>query len=118
MIQLDFLLSHPPKSSEFAQKVDWLVSVFTLLRNPPARGEEKIPWERTMSVRLKYLLQVLEQNPTWKQTFLSTLSHALTDMSGVALFARAGLSTHPSFISDLLERAQEKILPQAPFDED
>lgn len=118
MIQLDSLLSHPPKSTSFAERVDWLVSVFTWLRTPAARGEEKIPWERTMSVRLKYLLKVLEQNPVWKQTFLSTLSHALIDMSGVALFARAGLSTHPSFISDLLERSQEKILPQAPFDED
>mgnify|MGYP002387154330 CR=1 FL=1 len=118
MIHLDSLLSHSPKSNSFAERVDWLVSVFTWLRHPAARGEEKIAWERTMSVRLKYLLKVLNQNPEWKQTFLSTLSKALIDMSGVNLFARAGLSTHPSFISDLIGRFLEKILPQAPFDED
>lgn len=118
MIQLDFLLSHPPKSTNFAERVDWLVSVFTWLKHPARRGEEKIAWERTMSVRLKFLVKLLEQNPTWKASFLSTLSQAVTEMSGVALFARAGLSVHPSFLQDLLERFQEKILPQAPFDQD
>lgn len=118
MIQLDFLLAHPPKSNSFAERVEWLVSVFSWLKHPPRRGEEKIAWERTMSVRLKFLLKLLQQNPVWRKSFLSTLSQAVIEMSGVALFARAGLSTHPSFLQDLLDRFQEKILPQAPFDQD
>lgn len=118
MVQLDFLLAHPPKSDNFTERVEWLVNVFAWLKHPARRGEEKIAWERTMSVRLKFLLKLLEQNPTWRKSFVSTLSLAVRDMSGVALFARAGLSTHPSFMQDLAQRFQEKILPQAPFDQD
>lgn len=118
MVQLDFLLAHPPKSENFTERVEWLVNVFSWLKHPARRGEEKIAWERTMSVRLKFLLKLLEQNPTWRKSFVSTLSLAVREMSGVALFARAGLSTHPSFLQDLLQRFQEKLLPQAPFDQD
>ncbi|MBX3017733.1 MAG: hypothetical protein KF767_07590 [Bdellovibrionaceae bacterium] len=118
MVQLDFLLAHPPKSNDFTERVEWLVNVFTWLKHPARRGEEKVAWERTMSVRLKFLLKLLEQNPTWRKSFVTTLSLAVRDMSGVALFARAGLSAHPSFLQDLLQRFQEKILPQAPFDQD
>lgn len=118
MIQLDFLLANPPKSNSYPERVEWLVSIFTWLQNPPSRGEEKIPWERTMSVRLKFLLKLLQHNPTWRANFLSTLSQAVIEMSGVALFARAGLSVHASFLGDLVERFQEKILPSAPFDQD
>lgn len=118
MVQLDFLLSHPPKSTNYNERVEWLVNVFSWLKHPARRGEEKVAWDRTMSVRLKFLLKLLEQNPTWRKSFVTTLSLAIREMSGVALFARAGLSTHPSFLQDLLERFQEKILPQAPFDQD
>lgn len=118
MIQLDFLLAHPPKSNSFSERVEWLVGIFSWLQTPARREEEKIPWERTMSVRLKFLMKLLDQNPTWRNNFLTTLSQALIEMSGVALFARAGLSTHPSFLQDLFTRFHEKILPQAPFDQD
>lgn len=116
MIQLDILLSHAPRNGSFAERVDWLVRVFSWLRS--RSGDDKIPPERAMSVRLKYALKLMEQNPTWKETVITTLSQTLTEMSGIEIFARMGLSSQITFWQDFANRIHERVLPKAPLHED
>lgn len=120
MLQLDILLSHAPKNGSFAERVDWLVRVFAWLRNQSGSvgGGEKIPRDRTMAVRLKYALKLMEQNPTWKEAVVTTLSQTLGEMSGIEIFARVGLSSQNTFWQDLAGRLHERLLPKAPLHED
>lgn len=121
MMQIDQLLDYAPgtEMSKEArrERVVWLVRVLRWLRQPASWSEARQPWERTLAIRLQYLLQKLEKNERWRQQFIAVTSLTLREMTGVALFAQAGLTAHTQFFADLWGRIQERLLPQAPLDE-
>lgn len=115
MQHIDTLLSQTVENKEYAEQVKWLLSIFEWIRMPKDMQNHRIPVERIYSVRLKYLLNLLENNPQWKSNFVSSISTVLRQMSSVSLFTEVGLSLNTSFIQEFIRRIEEKFLPQAPL---
>ncbi len=118
MISVDYLLSNPPSKKSDAERIDWLVRLVSWLRRPSSREESSIDKNRILSVRLKFLLSLLEKNPDWKKNFSASLSHFLTNLSVDSIFVSTGVSEHSSFLSELAYRIHERLLPRPPIDKD
>lgn len=88
------------------------------LQRPRSADEKKSKKETVYSVRIKYLLLILEKNPEWKNNFIETISSVLFKISSVAQFSNVGISNSASFVQDFIHRLQEKILPKPPLSED
>ncbi|MCC6278670.1 MAG: hypothetical protein IT289_12210 [Oligoflexia bacterium] len=88
----------------------------TTLANRVVAIEELFIWIRkdNPSTRLRYLLQVLDNNPQLKQVFAENLRCLLEETESLSLFAHAGLVREESFFSELVERLVRKILPSPP----
>lgn len=115
MQHIDSLLSQTVENKVYAEQVKWLLSIFEWIRMPKDMQNHRIPVERIYSVRLKYLLNLLENNPQWKSNFVSSIATVLRQMSSVSLYTEVGLSLNTSFIQEFIRRIEEKFLPQAPL---
>ncbi len=120
-VTLDILSSllsrQTAKQNEF-KKVLWLLSVMKWLQRPRSTDEKNSKKETVYTVRIKYLLLILEKNPDWKNNFIETISEVLYKISSVAQFSTVGISNSSSFVQDFIYRLQEKVLPNAPLSED
>lgn len=115
MIYLDTLLDQTVDTKEYNEQVKWLLSIFKWIRMPKDLQNHNIPKDRIYSVRIKYLLILLEKNPQWRTNFISSISSVLNQMSSVRIFSDVGMSLNTSFIQEFIRRIEEKILPQAPL---
>ncbi|AGH95459.1 site-specific recombinase [Pseudobdellovibrio exovorus] len=99
-------------------KVFWLVSVMKWLQRPRSVDEKNTKKESIYTVRLKYLLSMLNKNPDWKQNFVNTISALLVRISSVSQFTNAG-NVSTSFTQEFISRIQEKfLLPKSPVTDD
>ena len=78
------------------------MSVMQWMQRPRSADEKNSKKETVYTVRLKYLLLVLDKNPEWKNNFIETLSSLLLKISTVSQFATVGLSSSSSFVQDFL----------------
>lgn len=77
MIYLDTLLDQTVDTKEYNEQVKWLLSIFKWIRMPKDLQNHNIPKDRIYSVRIKYLLILLEKNPQWRTNFISSISSVL-----------------------------------------
>lgn len=105
------------KQSEF-ERVYWFVQVMKWFQHSSDLEAKNEKCETAYTVRLKYLLRLLDNNPAWKEHFVETLSLLLMKISSPSQLAKAGLSDAASFIQDFIYRLQEKILPKPQLSED
>ncbi len=115
---LSSLLSRTTAKQSDFNKVTWLLSVMKWIQRPRNAEEKNSKRETVYTVRIKYLLLILEKNPNWKNNFVETLSSLLKKISSVSQFSSVGLSSSSSFVQDFIYRLQEKILPKQPLSED
>ena len=59
------------KQSEF-ERVHWFTQVMKWIQRPHSTEEKSEKRETIYTVRLKYLLLQLKNNPEWKKNFVST----------------------------------------------
>lgn len=107
------------KSSRFseAEKVVWLVSVMKWLQRPRSQDEKSAKKESVYTVRLRYLLMMLNKNQDWQDNFQQVLGELLYKISSPEQLAYSGFSSS-GFLQEFLDRLQEKLLPQKPLSED
>ena len=115
---LSTILSRDTAKKTDFNKVLWLMSVMKWIQRPRSDAEKSSKKETVYTVRIKYLLLLLDRNPEWKVNFVRTISSLLNNISSVAQFSNVGLSTSTSFVQDFVFRLQEKILPKPPLSED
>lgn len=112
---LDFLLSSAQPTASLEDRLIWLQQVMQWLRSPAAVVDVEVkPTKRSLplqSVRLRFLLQVLERNPNWKKNVAAVLRSILNETSSVELLSLNGLAREPSFWAEAMNRAFSKILP-------
>lgn len=101
------------KQTEF-EKILWFVMVLKWVQRPRTLDDKAAKRESVYTVRLKYLLSMLNKNPEWKNNFIETVSELMTRVSSANQFSKAGFSNQ-SFIQEFVMRLQEKILPKAPL---
>ena len=118
MQHIDFILNQNVEQLEYPEQVHWLLSIIEWLQMPRDKENHTIPTERIYSVRIKYLMNLLENNPSWKTNFTNSITSLLLKIPSVNLFSEVGLNLDSSFIQDFIKRFEEKFLPQAPLSED
>lgn len=105
------------KQSDF-ERVYWFTHVMKWIQRPHSSEEKAEKRETVYTVRLKYLLQQLKNNPEWKLNFVQTLSLLLMKISSPSQLTKAGLPEAASFVQEFIHRLQEKILPKPQLSED
>lgn len=105
------------KQSEF-ERVFWFTHVMKWIQRPHSSEEKSEKRETVYTVRLKYLLLQLKNNPDWRINFVHTITLLLIKISSPSQLTRAGLPESSSFIQEFINRLQEKILPKPQLSED
>ncbi len=116
---IDVLLAQASPAATLNEKVDWLQNIVDWLRSPVA-VEERAPVKarggRIQTVRIRFLLHLLDRNPAWKSNVAAVLRAVLKEASGLELFSSTGLARESGFFSEASNRLMRHILP-APANE-
>ena len=115
---LSSLLSQNLSNRNDFEKVLWLAKLMKWIQRPRSSDEKDTQRERVYTVRLKYILMLLQKNPEWQIRFVETISTLLLRISSVSQFVNSGLPTSASFTQEFFFRLQEKVLPKSPLSED
>lgn len=105
------------KQSDF-ERVYWFTQVMKWIQRPHSSEEKAQKRETVYTVRLKYLLLQLKNNPEWKINFVQSVSLLLMKVSSPSQLTKAGLPEASSFVQEFIHRLQEKILPKPQLSED
>ena len=110
---LDILLSEAPLStSPLRERVDWLSRLVNWVRItgtiPPELGISRTG--RIQTTRLKFILQVLENNPEYKTKVSDCLRSIMSDTRSIELFMHVGVPNQQGFIGEFIERASTALL--------
>ena len=111
-VELDYILSSAQSCTTYADRIHWLSRLFIWLRTVSDLAEQSSSLKRESypTLRLKYLMFVLDRNPEWKTPFLSTFRDVFKELSSVELFTEVGMSHEISFLSELHRRILKKFL--------
>jgi len=108
--QLDVILSSADPQAPLAERNLWLVDLGRWLNRPdgePAQDDGRDP----RHARLRYLLQVLERNPTVAARTAATLRSVLVDNDPTALLCDTGVASRPGFWGEFWRRIVAWMLP-------
>ncbi len=105
------------KQNDF-ERVFWFVKLMKWMQRPRSAEEKNTKDETVYTIRLKYLLMVLNNNPDLKENFMTHVRLLLLKISSPGQLTQAGLPESSSFIQDFINRLQEKIIPQKQLSED
>lgn len=108
--QLDVILANADPQSPLAERNLWLIDLGRWLNRPggaPSRQDGGDP----RHARLRYLLQVLENNPAVAARTAATLRSVLVDNDPTTLLCDTGVASQPGFWGELWRRIVDWMLP-------
>jgi site-specific recombinase len=119
-VELDYLLANAEPEAPLVDRVEWLVEVFRWMRVPGALVVAGLDYQsgQIQATRVRYLLLILEKNLEWKKSVARTLRSILRDTQALDLFCVTGLPSESGFVSEVLDRFMDKILPRPPHERD
>lgn len=110
-VQIDSILNRAAALHTYKERVRWFRSLFTWLRTfSPSLLPENLSQASVPSLRIKYLLQLLQRNPEWEKNFAAAFAEALRDVSSLELFSEIGVDRDVSFLAEVGERLSRKFL--------
>jgi len=116
---LPYILGEARPSDSLIEKVIWLEKFLGWIRlgaKTSFSTEFNVSTGQIHTVRIRFVLQVLERNPHWKKSVSTTIRSILKDQSGLQLFSQTGLSQEGGLFGEGIDRLLRKILP-APLHE-
>jgi site-specific recombinase len=119
-IELDYLLANAQPGAPLVDRVEWLVEIFRWMRVPGVLAVAGLDYQsgQIQATRVRYLLLILEKNLEWKKSVARTLRSILRDTQALDLFCVTGLPSESGFVSEVLDRLMDKILPRPPHERD
>jgi site-specific recombinase len=113
--ELSYLLAQASAPASLEEKILWLQKLVEWVRYPSAPSEvaEKNSGE-IKTVRLRFVLLLLERNPAWKSGVAVRLRSILRETSAVELFCQTGLTQESGFLGEAISRILKKIIPAPP----
>jgi site-specific recombinase len=116
--QIDELLAYADPRADLASRNEWLIEVSHWLHREGSiasdAAQPKDAPKYPPHVRLRYLLQLLDRNPEWKERVALTLQGIVRDSDAMTLLCDSGMPAHSGFIGALFERLQDSLIPPAP----
>lgn len=111
------LIATPEPTSLLRKRTHWFFDLLEWIRH---EGELKHDFDFStgapQAARVRYLLQVLDRQPEWKLKTAQLLRSLIRDTHGLELFLETGMSSEDSFTGELIQRLLQKIIPQAPHE--
>jgi len=117
-LSLDMLLSSADARLPRGDRIDWLVKIVGWLR-VPVQPEQKAPKKRgraLQTARLRFMLMVLDRNPSWKSQVAGVIRSLLHEVPTLDFFSIGGLAKENRIVSEAFDRTYRRILPR-PSDE-
>ena len=114
--QLDSLLAQADPAAPLGTRNEWLMELGYWLRRPTPGTVTVSDPAVTFSehTRLRFLLQVLDRNPSQSARFGATVRSILKENDARSLFADTGMAARPGLFGELVSRVHVRALPVAP----
>ncbi|MBC7713501.1 MAG: hypothetical protein H7177_09185 [Rhizobacter sp.] len=111
-ISLDLILAEVKPELTLEDRIEWIQKLVKWIRNSDLFEVEP---EKIPSIKLKYLLMVLERNPETKNKVSATLKVTLQELRSVEFFCEVGLPSQVGLIGELIDKVTTKLLPKKPI---
>lgn len=108
------LVTADPKAS-LEDRILWASQLVGWLRGPTLVENIATSLGAQTSVRVRFLLQLLERHPQWKQSVGRILRSILVETDAVNLFAQTDLTEQGSFFSEFGRRMMDHLAPPPPY---
>lgn len=116
---LPYILEQAKPSAPLAEKIDWVEQLMEWIRSGTELSHDfDTSTGKLYTVRVRFLLQLLDRNPHWKTSVAENLRSVFRDTSAVELFCQTGLSQEAGFFSEGADRVLKRVLPVPPKDND
>lgn len=113
---LDALLDRANPEDPLEDRLHWAVELMQWVRYQVVlKDYSEVANTRLPSTRIRFLLQLLDRNPVWKQRTAVTMRSILRDLDCLDLFVESGLPQATGFFSELRHRVMTKIMPERPL---
>lgn len=116
---LAYVLSQAEPEAPLADRIAWLESLVGWIGSSTVHKHEfDADRGHLQTVRVRFILHLLERNPEWKTGVSATLRSILAETSALELFCQTGLTEKQGFFSEGFTRLQRRFLPRPPRDTD
>jgi site-specific recombinase len=116
-VGVDYLVAAARADAPAAERLEWLEQAAAWIR-ARGRGGEVEGGAASPSVRLRFLVQVLERNPERRAEVARMLRVTLRELNAVPLLCETGLPRANAFFQELGGRIAAKFLPAPPASPD
>src|SRR5574337_1976498 len=111
---LPALLNAADPRAPRAERHLWLVRLMEWLRHRPTRAEAASGTTPVPVLRLKQLLNVLDNNPEYRERVEATTAAFWRDIRSAGLFSDFGFGPRIALASEVWARLRERLLPRTP----
>ncbi|WP_257455795.1 site-specific recombinase [Archangium lipolyticum] len=119
--ELQALMSSARPRAPLAERMAWLEELARWLRTrgaTPSRRGRLGAVESSGSARLRLLVEVLAEVPSWCEKLRGVVASVLAETSALRLFTEPGLSAGRSLLGDAVARLGCRLVPPAPDEHD
>jgi len=113
-LALDALLQIPAEDAPLVERNQWVIELLYWLRSKDKKGINNDSLSHPEHVRLKGLLQLLEQKPDAKLAIAKLLRSVLRDNDALSLLCDTGVVSKPTFWSEMFERIRQRFIAAPP----
>ena len=117
---LVYILSHAPSvESPLSKRLQWLADLihWAMAESPLKTAELDFSTGYPQSIRVKWLMHVLNRNPEWQKNLTEVLQSVFGQTRIFDLLVLTGLKRQAGLFSEAFERIEKNLLPRAPNDE-
>ncbi|MBX3040660.1 MAG: hypothetical protein KF789_08150 [Bdellovibrionaceae bacterium] len=103
-LDLSYIFAHAKPEAPLADRVEWAASLVEWIRSPHET-------QTNPTTRLRFVMQLLERQPQWKQKSAAVLRSILRETRHVRLYSEVGLPTRPTFNGEFRRRLTNVFMP-------
>lgn len=116
---LSYLLSVASPEWPLHERVVWLENLLVWIQSSALHEHGfSASSGHLHSVRIRFVLHLLERQPEWKKRVSATLRSLFCDLNAVTLFSQSGLTQEKGLIAETLTRIVQPYIPRPSRDED
>ncbi len=112
---LSYVLEAANPKAELADRLEWFEQLINWIRHSGSITNENLKDKGQIhSVRIRFIFQLLDRNPVWRENLALTLRSILQESSGVSLYSETGLANEFGLGSEIIARLVRRITPVPP----
>ncbi|MES2024105.1 MAG: site-specific recombinase [Pseudomonadota bacterium] len=110
--QIEPLVRRADPNASWHARANWMIDLADWIRHEPKVSFlDDSEWRRIKNLRIRFLLDWLDEHRDVRQIVQATLRKTLREATGPELFSATGLPRESAFFSELSERIVKLVLP-------